>query len=240
MPLTRLLGGTPRPVSAYLSTGMDGPRRGIELAEASVEQGFRLMKVKTGYPTLDEDLRVVDAVLEVLRPAGVELAVDFNQSLTVPEALRRCRALDDRGLAWIEEPTRQDDHIGHAVIADEIRTPIMLGENWFGSAEMARCTAMRACDLVMPDLMKIGGISGWLRAASVADSARMPMSSHLFQEVSAQLMPVTPTAHWLELLDVASAVLLEPLRIERGRAMPSERPGTGVEWNMDAIKRFRL
>ncbi len=237
--LARLLGGRLRPVPAYFSQGMDGIERGQALAAQALERGFRMMKIKIGYPTVEEDVATIRAVQAVLGSA-CGLAVDYNQSLSVPEALRRCRVLDGLSLAWIEEPTRYDDDLGHARIADEIRTPIQLGENWFGTDTMAKSLAAGAADLVMPDLMKIGGVSGWQRAAALAHAARRPMSSHIFQEVTAHLMCVTPTAHWLEALDIADPVLQQPLPIEGGMALPRDEPGNGLDWNLDAVQQWRV
>jgi mandelate racemase len=170
----------------------------------------------------------------------VALAVDYNQSQSVPEAQRPCRALEPLDLAWIEEPTRADDDDGHARIAREVITPIMIGENWGGPREMARSIAAGACDLAMPDVMKIGGVSGWIRAAGLAAVAGMPMSSHLFPEVSVHLLAVTPTADRLEVLDLAAPVLRTPLRVEAGMVTPSAEPGSGLDWDEDAVKRYRL
>jgi mandelate racemase len=92
----------------------------------------------------------------------------------------------------------------------------------------------------MPDLERIGGVTGWMRAASLAAAHGIEMSSHLFPEVSAHLLAATPTCHWLEYVDWASAILAEPMRIENGNAVISDRPGTGVAWNEDAVKRYRM
>jgi mandelate racemase len=164
--------------------------------------------------------------------------VDYNQSLDVPEAVRRGGLLDSLGMGWIEEPTIADDFAGHAQIAREVVTPIQIGENWWGTHDMAKSLAAGASDYVMVDLMKIGGISGWLRAAALAEPSGVRLSSHLFPEVSVHLMAVTPTAHWLEWLDLASPVLKEPLRIEDGFATPSDAPGSGIAWNEEAVSRY--
>ena len=239
LPLCKLLGGTPKAVPAYFSQGMDGLERGVELAAQCLDRGYTLMKIKIGYPTLAEDLKVVRAVQAALG-GRADLAVDYNQSLSVPEALVRCRSMDELGLAWIEEPTRQDDDAGHARIRREVHTPIMLGENWFGTNEMARAVAAQTSDLVMPDLMKIGGVSGWLRAAGIAAAGRLPMCSHIFQEVTAHLMTVTATAYRLEVLDIADPVLQMPLRVGAGMAYPSTTPGSGLDWNPDAVRRLLI
>jgi mandelate racemase len=168
------------------------------------------------------------------------VAVDYNQSLTVPEAVRRARVLDGEGLLWIEEPTRADDFAGHARIAAQVATPIQIGENWWGPHDLAKSLAAGASDVGMADAMKIGGVTGWLRAAALAAGAGLPLSSHIFPEYSAHLLAVTPTSHWLEYLDVAGAVLAEPVRLEDGHVAAREVPGAGLEWDETAVRRFAL
>jgi L-alanine-DL-glutamate epimerase and related enzymes of enolase superfamily len=158
------------------------------------------------------------------------------QRRSVPETLRRTRVLDNEGIYWVEEPTVADDFAGHAQISRETRTPIQIGENWWGSHDMAKSIAVGASDLVMPDAMKIGGVTGWMRAAALADSAGLPVSSHLFPEVSAHLLVVTPTCHWLGYVDWANPVLQEPLRIEKGSAIICDAPGIGISWNDESIE----
>ena len=113
-----------------------------------------------------------------------------------------------------------------------------MGENWWGPHDMARCLALAACDLGMPDAMKIGGVTGWMRAAAIGDAAGLPLSSHLFPEVSAHLLAATPTAHWLEYVDWAEPILRERLKIADGHAVPNDRPGSGIEWDEAAVARF--
>ncbi len=239
LPLARLLGGAPRPVPAYNSCGLGliGAQRASDEAQALCAGGFRAIKVRLGYPTLAEDLEVVRAVRKAI-PDRVRLMSDYNQSLAVTEALRRGHALDGEGLAWIEEPTRADDYAGHGRIARELATPIQIGESFWGSHDMEKALAAGACDYVMPDAMKIGGVTGWLRAAALAESVGMPMSSHLFPEVSAQLLAVTPTAHWLEYVDWADGIVTAPLRLAGGETVPPEAPGIGLEWDEAAVARL--
>ena len=163
--------------------------------------------------------------------------VDYNQSLTVAEAIDRIRALDAEGLYWIEEPTRADDFTGHARIAQEARTAIQLGENWWGPHDAAKSIAAGASDHVMLDVMKLGGVSGWLRAAALAEAAGLPASSHAFPEFSVHLLGVTPTCRWLEYLDHVGPILREPVRIVDGQALTPDRPGSGLEWDEDAVRR---
>ena len=239
LPLYQLLGGASRPVKAYASFGMDGLELGQRLTSDAVANGFRAVKIKAGYASLAEDLAVIRGVRAAIGPE-VALMVDFNQSLSVPEAIRRGLALDEEGLAWIEEPVLQDDYAGHARVAAALRTPVQLGENWFGLREMGRALDLAACDLVMPDIMKIGGVSAFREAAALASLHSLPVSSHLFHEVTAHLMTVIQTPHYLEVMDLAAAVLQAPMRFEDGHAVLPSGPGNGLAWDPAAVARYRL
>ena len=100
--------------------------------------------------------------------------------------------------------------------------------------------AIEACasDYMMPDVMKIGGVTGWMRAAALGETHGIRLSSHLWPEISAQLLCVTPTGHWLEYADWWNPVVKEPLRIEKGMACVEGVLGSGVEWNEDAVSRY--
>jgi hypothetical protein len=108
------------------------------------------------------------------------IMVDYNQCLSPVEAVERLRILDDEGLTWVEEPTLAHDYAGHAFVAREARTPIQCGENWWGTLDMLHAVEAHASDFVMPDVMKIGGVTGWLRAATLAHSKGIRMSNHLW------------------------------------------------------------
>jgi len=241
LPLSRLLGGVPRPVPAYNSNalGLDAPERVAEEAMELLAEGFHAVKLRLGRNTLWDDVLAVRAVRARI-PAETLLMTDFNQALTVAEALARGRALDREQVYWIEEPVRHDDYAGAARVAREVETPIQIGENFLGTRAMAAAIAAGAADYVMPDLARIGGVTGWLRAAALADAAGLEMSSHLYPEVSAQLLAVTPTAHFLEYVDWAAPILARPLEVADGKALPEAAPGVGLDWNEEAVARFAL
>jgi mandelate racemase len=166
------------------------------------------------------------------------IMVDYNQSLTPADAIARLRPLEDEGLTWIEEPTLAQDYRGHAAIAEQIQTPIQCGENWWGIRDMQHAIEARASDYMMPDVMKIGGVTGWMRAAALGEAHGIRLSNHLWPEISAQLLCATPTAHWLEYADWWNAVVKEPLRVVNGVACVEDVVGTGVEWNESAVSRY--
>jgi mandelate racemase len=241
LPLARLLGGTLAPIPAYNSNGLGlipPDRVADEALELLAEGDFAALKVRVGRPAADDD---IDAVRRVRDAVGdqVTLVADYNQGLTLAEALERCRALDAEGLAWIEEPMRYDDLDGHARLAADLATPIMLGENFYGPRAMYEAIRSRACDLVMPDLMRIGGVTGWLQAAAVADVTGIPMSSHLYPEVSGHLLRVTPTRQWLEWQDWAHPILARPFEVRSGELHLPDVPGNGLEWDEDAATHYQ-
>lgn len=241
LPLVTLWGGEAKPIPAYNSTGL-----GLMGAEATAaeaielqEFGFSAIKLRLGYPTLAEDLRVTRAVREAVGD-DVLVMSDYNQCLDVPEAIRRGHALDGEGLYWIEEPVRADDYAGNAAVAQALKTSVQIGENFWSANDVQKAIAARASDLIMPDVMKIGGATAWLRAAALAQASGVPISSHLFPEMSAHLLAVAPTAHYLEYVDWANPVLQEPLAIENGEAIIPDRPGHGMAWNEDAVAKLLL
>ncbi len=235
-PVVRLLGGEPKPIPAYDSYGIVDPVDDRRVLEASVEKGFRAIKIKLGDGTLSRDVQLVAGVRDVIGP-DVALMVDYNQSQTVAETVRRIDALQDFDLYWVEEPVHAEDFEGHARIREASVAPIQTGENWWFPADMAKAIVAGACDYAMPDLMKIGGISGWMRAAGLAEAASIPMSSHTIVEPSAHVLPVTPTAHWLEFLDLAGDILVERMEVVDGAVTP-RGPGLGIVWDEEAVKRY--
>jgi len=247
LPLCRLLGGAPAGVRAYNSNGLGliGPDKVAAEAERLLAQGgkgFRGVKLRLGYADPRDDLAAFRAVREAAGDA--EVPVDYNQALSAGEAAARLAALDalaetrgGLGPLWAEEPIRADDYAGHAALRRRVATPIQLGENCWGPHDVARAIEAEAADYLMPDAMKIYGVTGWLRAAALAEAAGLPVSTHLFPEVSAHLMAVTPTAHRLEYVDWAEPILAEGLRVEDGIARPSETPGTGIAWDEAGVRR---
>ena len=148
--------------------------------------------------------------------------------------------LDGENVFWLEEPIRHDDYAGNARLTRELATPIQIGENFSEPAAMATALAANASDFVMPDLERIGGVTGWQRAAALAAARGIEMSSHLFPEVSAHLLAATPTCHFLEYVDWADKIVQEPLRIADGWATAPDRPGNGLTWDEAAVARYRV
>jgi len=241
-PVVRLLGGEPRPIPAYNSNGLGIQKIGSLTNEATqlVAEGFSAVKLRLGRPSAAADIEALRAVKRAIGPK-VTLMVDFNQALSTAEAIRRGRMIDEEGgVLWIEEPIRADDFAGCAKVAQEVATPIQIGENFMGPEQMAQAVSARCCDYVMPDAQRIGGVTGWMRSAALAQGAGLEMSSHLFPEASVQLLAVTPTGHWLEYVDWADPVLRSPVEIRGGMAVGAAGPGLAMQWNEKAVRKYAL
>lgn len=237
-PVAALLGGEPAPIRAYDSWGLVDPAKDAAALGRSIERGFRGLKIKLGGSSLGHDLATVREVRSIVGDATA-LMVDYNQSLDPGEAIRRVRALAPFGLEWVEEPVAAEDLRGHAQVRSQAAVPIQTGENWWFARDAERALTAGACDRMMPDLMKIGGITGWLSVMGMARAASMPMSSHLFIEASAHVLAVTPTRDWLEHMDFGSAVLARPCALVDG-CVTAQGPGLGIEWDEAAVARYQV
>ena len=240
LPLAVFLGGTVGAVAAYNSNGLWlTPLAGVaaEAAELVAEGAFGALKLRLGRDTVSEDRAAIAAVREAAG-ADVKLMCDFNQGLSLGDALVRCHALENEGLYWFEEPISYDNIPGYAQLARELATPIQLGENFYGPRALYQAVLAAAGDYMMPDLMRIGGISGWLRAAAITGAAGIAMSTHLYPEIAAHLMRVTETAHWLEWQDWAYPILRQPFELQAGHLIVPDRPGLGIEWDESAVAKY--
>ena len=238
LPLCVLLGGSIGPVRSYNSNGLwlkDPEVVAEEALELRAEGGFNGLKLRLGRERVSNDLATLDAVRKAVGEE-MHLMVDFNQCLDLAEALRRCHLIDDYDLTWIEEPIVYDNLDGCAQLAAELKTPLQIGENFYGSREMHKALQKKASDLVMPDFMRIGGVTGWMRAAALAGAAGIPVSTHLYPEVAAHMMRVTETAHWLEWQDWANPILQRPYEIKDGLLHIPDVPGIGLEWNEEVVE----
>jgi mandelate racemase len=237
-PLAELLGGSVRPMRAYDSYGVVDPIADEKDLSRSLDQGFRGIKIKGGDGDAANDERMVKGVRKLVGP-DIALMIDFNQSLDPAESISRIARLSPYDLHWVEEPVAQENLQGLAAVRRESSISIQAGENWWFPRGFAEAIAVGASDFIMPDLMKVGGVTGWMRVAAQAEAASIPMSSHLFAEASAHMLAVTPTAHWLEVLDLGRAILAEPIQIVDG-AVTARGPGLGLVWDEAAVAKYSV
>lgn len=240
LPLAEMLGGTVGKVRTYNTNGLwllPLDRLAKEAAELVAEGNFSAIKIRLGRAKLADDLKA----LEMVRGAignDIQLMCDFNQGQTLQEALWRLHALDDQGLYWFEEPVVFDNYAQSAQLARELKTPVSIGENIYGPRSFLDAVKAEAADLYMPDLMRIGGVTGWMRAAAIAGAAGHPLSSHLYPEVSAHLLRASESADWLEYRDWGNPIIAEPFEVADGHCIVPDRPGNGIEWDEAMVAKY--
>jgi mandelate racemase len=232
-----LLGAEEVALLCYDSFGIIDPGKDRDALEKSLRMGFGAIKIKIGGGPVEKDLAAVSFIRDVIGPC-LRLMVDYNQSLSAPEARRRIALISEKHhLDWVEEPVGAEDFEGHRTVRTYSPVPIQSGENWWMPEGAATAMANGICDHAMLDIMKIGGITGWMQAAALAAAHSMPVSSHIFMEASAHALAATSNRHLLEHLDKASPILMEPVEVKAGTVTP-KGPGLGMRWNEEAVKRY--
>ncbi len=239
--VARLLGACRMSVPAYASGGLwlSASIDALQREAASfLKQGFRAMKMRLGKPAEDEDVARVRAVREAVGPA-VRLMADANQQMTVAQAIRLGRRLEEFGLAWFEEPVRYDDHEGEAAIAAALDTPLASGESEYTSRGMLRMLEARSADILMPDLQRMGGPAEFLKAGHLAEAYGVPVSSHLYSEMSLPLLAALPNALILEHMPWFEDLYDARITLDsNGHATLPDRPGWGFSFDPAAVRRL--
>ena len=244
LPLAKFLGAHRDAVRTYNTSG-GFLHASIDEVTASAEQSLTEeiggIKIKVGLPDAAEDLRRVAAVRAHIGDE-VPLMVDANQQWDRATALRIGRELEQFRLVWIEEPLDADDAEGHASLAAALDTPIATGEMLSSVAEHERLIAHRACDVLQPDAPRIGGITQFLRLATLADRAGLDLAPHFAMEIHLHLAATYPRETWVEHFDWLDPLFEQRLETREGRMLVPNRPGLGITlseqaraWTTDSV-----
>ena len=238
-PLANLLGRKLDRVPAYAS-GLwiiDDLRHLAREAAAYLEHGFRAMKMRVGRSDVDRDVAAVRTVRDVVGPS-VDLMVDFSSAPSKSYATRLAHALEPFALFWIEDPIADEDVEDHAALARDTRTPICFGEKVYAPQGLQKIIAAHAADVLMVDLQRAGGVTGWTRCAAMADAARLPLTSHLLPELNVHLVASAPTGIYLEYVDWAQDLFTEKMRLSNGHVDVPDRPGFGLAWDDERLRHY--
>ncbi|MFO1070616.1 MAG: mandelate racemase/muconate lactonizing enzyme family protein [Geminicoccaceae bacterium] len=211
----------------------------IEKALEAKQAGFLGCKVKVGKPHVSEDVARLEGVREALGP-DFEIMVDANQAFTVDEAIRRARAFEALDLAWFEEPMPAEDIDGHVRLAASTSLPIAIGESLYSVSHFREYLQRRACSIVQADVARIGGITPWLKAAHLTESFNMPICPHFLMELHVGLTAAVPNGRWVEYIPQLDDLTTTGMTMRDGHAIPSEEPGLGIAWDMDAVEARRV
>lgn len=239
--VAHLIGACRASVPCYASGGLwlDGSIADLQKQAAHfVTRGFRAMKTRVGPREPDKMVARVRAVREAIGP-HVALMVDANQQMTVKQAIRIGRMMEDLDLTWFEEPVICHDHTGEAQVAAALDTPIASGETVYTHRGVLTMLQARAADIVMPDLQRMGGPTEFLKAGHLCEAFNVPCSSHLFPEMSLPLLAALPSGYYLEHMPWFERIYRERIELDHnGNAIVPDRPGWGFSFDPDAVRRF--
>jgi len=236
LPLAKLLGCRREGVQCYNTSGgfLSSPiEEVLDSVDASIASGIGGIKIKVGHPDPKVDLARLEAVARRI-DGRVALMVDANQQWSRAQALRMCRAMEQYGLVWIEEPLDAYDVEGHAALAAAIDTPIASGEMLVSAAEHFAMIRGKAVDFIQPDAARVGGVTQFLRVAAMGEEAQLAMAPHFAMELHVHLSAAYAHDAWVEHFDWLDPLFNERQQIADGRMMISERPGFGVSLSEQA------
>jgi L-alanine-DL-glutamate epimerase-like enolase superfamily enzyme len=239
LPLHRLAGGAKEEIELYYTEGGWLHLEDAELVEEAMrakERGFGGTKIKVGRPHVAEDVRRIAAVRDKVG-ADWEIMTDANQGFTLDEAIRRVRRFEDLDVAWFEEPMHADDVGAHQRLAASTSVPIAVGESMYSMSQFKDYLQSGACSIVQVDVGRIGGITPWLKVAHMAEAFNVPVCPHFLMELHLPLCCAVPNSRWLEYIPQLDLVTSSQIRIEAGKAIPSQEPGLGIAWDWDALDR---
>jgi len=241
--VSALLGGLRQRVPAYASGALLRQHPVDYLAKAGprlVGMGFRQMKMQCGSePTVSASVERVRVMRESVGP-DVDLMCDINQLCSVPHAIRVGNAIEDYGLFWLEDPVAHDDFAGLATVADNLTMPIAAGEYQYGIVPFRHMLEARSVDIVMIDLLRVGGITQWLKVAGMAQAFNRPVVSHLIPEIHMHLMAAIPNALTVEYMPWTYRLWTEFPQVVDGHLTVPTKPGLGLEFNQDTLTRFAI
>ena len=242
-PVYRLLGGFADHVPTYASGRLWRDYDLDMLASSGAElvsQGFKAMKFRLGGE--DSDAKEIER-MRVMREAigdDVSLMVDINQGWDINTTLRIGRLMADYNLYWLEDPIHYQDYAGYARIADALDTPIATGEYHYGMIPFRHMVEARSLDIVMVDLLRVGGLTGFMKVAHMAEIYNLPVVSHLATEVLAHAVAAAPNGLIVEHMPWTFGMFTEEPRVEDGMIVLPQSPGLGVEFDEEKLAKYAV
>ena len=242
-PLCTLLGGYRDRAPTYASGALMRPHPMDYLAEAGprlVDMGFKQMKMQLGAePTVGREVERVRVMRNGIGD-DIDLMCDINQLWNVNQAIEIGRRVEPYHLFWLEDVVAHDDYQGLARVADALTTPIAAGEYHYGIRPFRHMLESRSIDIVMIDLVRVGGITQWMKVAGMAEAFNVPVVSHLIPEIHVHLIAAIPNGLTVEYMPWTLRLFEETPAIEDGQIVVPERPGLGLQFDAEAIKQYQV
>jgi L-alanine-DL-glutamate epimerase-like enolase superfamily enzyme len=242
LPLYRLLGGLRDRVPAYASGALmrtSPADKVLQAAEALVKKGYKRMKTQMAIEGLSpaQEVDRIRQVREVVGP-DVDLMVDINQRWSVHEAIDIGQRVEEYGLGWLEDVTYAYDYQGLARVTAAIKTPVCGGEFLYGIEPFRQMIEHRSVDIVMIDLLRVGGIGPWMKVAGMAEAFNMPVVSHLLPEIHVHLIAAAPNATVVEYMPWTWRLFEDPPMPKDNVLVCPKGPGLGLKFAPDLFQKF--
>ena len=242
VPLARLLGGLRDRVPAYASGALTRttPTDKLERAAAAlVEKGYRQIKTQMAVEGLNaaQEVERIRLIRGAVGP-DINLMVDINQRWSVAEAISIGHRVEELGLGWLEDPTKCDDYQGLAKIADALTTPICAGEYLYGIEPHRQTMTHHSVDIVMIDLLRVGGVTQWMKVAGMAEAFNRPVASHLLPEIHVHLVAAVPNGLVVEYMPWTWRLFDNPPKPEKGEMTVPAGPGLGLKFAPDLFEKY--
>lgn len=241
LPVSVLFGRCTTSVPAYGSGGWlsYSDEKLADEVSKYLKRGFKAVKIKVGSSDLARDVSRIQAIRSAVGP-DVQLMIDANQALTLDRALRLVRQVEPFNIHWLEEPFPKCDLESYSRLARVTGIPLAAGEREFGVDPFRRLIAAQAISVVQPDLMRVGGVTGWRAAAMLASVHHLRVAPHFYKEHDVHLAAATPNLIAIEWFDWLDPLLVNPLQLVDGCAVVPNRPGFGVEFKPEAIREYEV
>jgi L-alanine-DL-glutamate epimerase-like enolase superfamily enzyme len=211
----------------------------VEDAKGFVREGYQAMKLRIGKPRMEEDVERVRAVRDAIGP-DVRLMVDANRRFTVDHAIRLGRKIEPYDITWFEEPVPVNDLKATARVAAALDMPIANGENIYTLHGFREVLEAKAADIIMPDLICVGGVTEFMKVAHLAEAYEVPVTPHIFPEESMHMVGAIPNATYVENMGWFSPLYRERVEMRNGSVVFPQRPGFGFTFDPEVIERYRL
>ncbi|MFN8253972.1 MAG: mandelate racemase/muconate lactonizing enzyme family protein [Ferruginibacter sp.] len=236
-PIWKVLGASAKKIPAYGSGGWISYSMDELLDEVTgyAQRGFRAVKIKVGKPDWREDLERLHKVREAVGNA-VNIMMDANQGMNVPDALALARAARNIGIQWFEEPIDHTDYEGYSILRNQAGISLAMGEREYSTVPLRELIKRNALDIWQPDILRLGGVEAWRNSAAIAGAHNIPVLPHYYKDYDVPLLSTIANGAGVESFDWIDLLIDNPVQFVDGFALPQDKPGWGFNFKDEFLR----